>query len=132
VKEWSQTHKEACTLRSEAFSCRQHLSMPSHSLLILIMINVLLTQVGMPPPPPSHLLPPPISKQNNLTSFTKPSLPSIILGILCLGAYLLSIGVDHCFCHPLALIVASPGTNGVHVTPVLFTLGMDLQRNTTI
>ena len=42
------------------------------------------------------------------------------------------LGLDNCFCHPLALIVASPGTSGVHITPVLLTLGMDLQRNTTI
>ena len=40
---------------------------------------------------------------------------------------LLRIGIGHRLCHPLALVVARSGANGVHVAPVLLRLGVDLR-----
>ena len=42
-------------------------------------------------------------------------------------AYLFHVGVAHGLRHPLALVVARPGADGVDVPPVLLVLGMDLR-----
>lgn len=40
----------------------------------------------------------------------------------CEQQYLFHVGVTHCLSHPLALVVACPGANRVHVPPVVLIL----------
>lgn len=44
-----------------------------------------------------------------------------------LNQYLLHVGIAHGLCNTFALVVAGPGSYGIHVAPVVLTLRVDLR-----